>query len=223
MANMLKVERPATSAAAAHAARIDAASSATHPFAQELVGPLTATTTRDLDDLVHLLSQLYAPHPSLVDLALRRCPAGPIRDWLTVAADAFERERNYLVRLTAAVGPVPSTPGHAETEAAMMAQRHALETLARSERHGCALGAATALVSDWRQFRPLFDRAAARVSIAIPPCALPSEQSIGEVLIEAAIGPGPDRAIRFGSEQLLLQHRALFDLLEARCDARSDS
>jgi len=31
-----------------------------------------------------------------------------------------------------------------------------------------------------------------------------------------------DRALAFGSEQLLLQHRALLDLLEARAEARGD-
>lgn len=210
------------STAGAHAARIAAAGSAGHPHAQDLAGPLDATTTRDLDDLVHLLGQLYAGHPSLLDVALLQCPLGPIHDWLADAADAFERERLFLVRLTSAVGPIPSTPGHAETEAAMMAQRHALETLARSERTGCPLGAATALVSDWRDIRPLLERAAARVAVAVPPCSLPDEASVAAVLEESATGAGPERAIRFGSEQLLLQHRALFDLLEARCEARED-
>ena len=212
----------APSVAVAHAARVAAAGSAGHYHAQDLAGPLDATTARDLDDLVHLLGQLYARQPSLIDLALRHCPAGPVRDWLAAAADGFERERQYLVRLTSAVGPIPSTPGHAETEAAMMAQRHALETLARSERTGCALGAATALVSDWRDIRPLLDRAAARVAVPVPPCALPNEDSIARVLAGSAAGAGPERAVRFGAEQLLLQHRALFDLLEARCEARLD-
>ena len=34
--------------------------------------------------------------------------------------------------------------------------------------------------------------------------------------------PASGRALAFGSEQLLLQHRALFDLLEARAEARGD-
>jgi hypothetical protein len=211
-----------TSVADAHAARIAAAGSAGHPHAQDLAGPLDATMTRDLDDLIHLLGQLYAGLPSLIDLALVQCPGGPVHDWLAQAADAFERERLFLVRLTSAVGPIPSTPGHAQTEAAMMAQRHALETLARSERTGCSLGAATALVSDWRDIRPLLDRAAARVNVTVPPCILPDEASVAVVLAVLANAPAPERAIRFGSEQLLLQHRSLFDLLEARCEARED-
>lgn len=213
-------ERALPSVANAHAARLAAAGSATHPHLEELSGILTANTARDLDDLVHLLCGLYGHHPGPLDLALVQCPVGPVQDWMTEATNAFERERLYLVRLTSAVGPVPSTPGHAETQAALLAQRHALETLARSERSGCALGAATALISDWRSIRPLLDRAAMRVGVSVPPCALPCEEDIADVLAMSATAPGPERAIRFGSEQLLLQHRALFDLLEARCEAR---
>jgi hypothetical protein len=36
------------------------------------------------------------------------------------------------------------------------------------------------------------------------------------------VSPGSARALAFGGEQLLLQHRALFDLLEARSAARGD-
>ena len=41
-----------------------------------------------------------------------------------------------------------------------------------------------------------------------------------EVIDASSDGPASDRALAFGSEQLLLQHRALFDLLEARAEAR---
>ena len=213
----------APSAASAHAARMAAAGSAGHPYAQDLGAPVGALTLpRDLDDMVHLMTALYGRAPGPIDLALLRAPAGPVRTFLAAAADAFERERLFLLRLSAAVGPVPSTPGQAETQTAMLAQRHALETLARSERHGCALGTATALVSDWRNIRVLLELAARRVGCGIPACSLPGEHAIADVLAEAASSPAPDRAIRFGAEQLLLQHRALFDLLEARSDARED-
>ena len=223
MAVSSELLRAAPSAANAHAARLAAAGSGGHPYAQDLGRPVGGPTLpRDLDDLVHLLTALYGRQPGPIDLALLRGPAGPVRTFLAAAADSFERERQFLLRLSAAVGPMPSTPGQAETQAAMLAQRHALETLARSERHGCALGAATALVSDWRNVRRLLELAARRVGCAIPACSLPGEDAIADVLVEAASEPGPDRAIRFGAEQLLLQHRALFDLLEARCDARED-
>lgn len=206
--------------AGAHAARVAAAGSGRHPYVEDLAGPVVATQPRDLDDAVHLLCGLHGRPPGLIDLALGHGASRPGQPWLAAAADAFERERQYLLRLAAAVGPMPSTPGNAETEAAALAQRHALETLARSERAGCALGAATALVSDWRSIRPLLDRAAVRVGVAAVPSALPDEESIAAVLTRAGESAGAERAIRFGAEQLLLQHRALWDLLEARCEAR---
>jgi hypothetical protein len=99
---------------------------------------------------------------------------------------------------------------------------HALETLATSERQGCALGAATALVGDWWPIRRLLDRAAARVGTESPAPSLPDEASVVEVIGHASNGPSSERALAFGGEQLLLQHRALFDLLEARAEARGE-
>src|SRR3982751_3746891 len=176
----------------------------------EASGPLSG---RDLADAVHLLCSLHGRYPGLIEIALQRCPKGEIRDWLTRASDAFERERLYVVRLTSAVGPLPSTPGSAETEGSLVAARHALETLATSERNGCALGAATALVGDWWPIRRLLDRAAARVSLECPAPSLPDEASVIMVIERLADNVSSGRALGFGSEQLLLQHRALFDLL----------
>jgi hypothetical protein len=173
-------------------------------------------------DAIHLLCSLHGRYPGLVEIALQRCPKGPVRDWLSHASDAFERERLYLVRLTSAVGPLPSTPGAAETEGCLVAARHALETLATSERDGCALGAATALVCDWWPIRRLLDRAAARVGTDAPAPSLPDESSVVGIVDRAAINQGSSRALAFGGEQLLLQHRALLDLLEARAEARGE-
>jgi len=211
-----------TAVADAHLARLEAAGSRQHPHAEDLAGPLAPYRARDLDDFVHLLCALYGRQPSIVELALSSAPAAPIRRWLEEAATAFERERLYLVRLTSAAGPVPSTPGAGETEAAILAQCNALETLGRSERQGCALGAATALIGDWHNLRPLLDKSAARVSVEVQPCSLPSGESVADVLELAAALTATERAIRFGAEQLLLQHRALFDLLEARSEAREE-
>jgi hypothetical protein len=177
---------------------------------------------RDLADAVHLLCGLHGHHPGLIEIALQRCSKGPVLDWLTRASEGFERERLYLVRLTSAVGPMPSTPGAAETEASLVAARHALETLAMSERNGCALGAATAMVGDWWPIRRLLDRAAARVGTEAPAPSLPDEASVVAIIERGADAPASQRALTFGGEQLLLQHRALFDLLEARAEARGD-
>ena len=185
--------------------------------------PAGRTAARDLADAVHLFCSLYGRHPGLIELALNHCPAGPVRDWLREASDAFERERLYLVRLTAAVGPLPSTPGSAETESGLVGQRHAIETLAMSERRGCALGAATALMADWPAIRAVLDRAAARMGVRSPGAdSCPTTTSIAAVIAHGTDGAGGRTRLGFGGEQLLLQNRGLFDLLEARAAARGD-
>jgi hypothetical protein len=68
----------------------------------------------------------------------------------------------------------------------------------------------------------LLDRAAARVGLECPAPSLPDEASVIMVIHRAADTAASERALAFGGEQLLLQHRALFDLLEARAAARGD-
>ena len=222
MAISRSVDRAAVSVAETHLARVSADGSSRHRYLNVLLEGSGANTARDLADSVHLLCGLHGSHPSLVELAHHNAAQGAARDWLARAAEGFERERLYLVRLTSAVGPLPSTPGAAETEATMNAQRNALEILATSERRGCALGAAAALVGDWWPIRRLLDRAAARAGIDSPAPALPDEASIVAAIDAASETPASERALGFGSEQLLLQHRGLFDLLEARAEARRD-
>ena len=216
------VDRMAASVADAQLARVAAQGSADHAYRLSLLSANGPNSARDLADAVHLFCSLYGRHPGLIELALNNCPAGPVRDWLREASDAYERERLYLVRLTAAVGPLPSTPGAAETEAALVGQRHAIETLAKSERRGCALGAATALMADWASIRAVLDRAADRMGMQKPALTLPDEPSIVRVIADVTDGLASERALGFGGEQLLLQNRGLFDLLEARAAARVD-
>ena len=222
MAIKQALDRAVMTAAEAQLARVDAQGSADHPYRHALLTASGPNSARDLADAVHLFCSLYGRHPGLIELALNNCPAGPVRDWLREASDAYERERLYLVRLTAAVGPLPSTPGAAETEATLVAQRHAIETLAKSERRGCALGAATALMADWPAVRAVLDRAADRMGMQKPALTLPDLDSIVRVIADGTDGMPSERALGFGGEQLLLQNRGLFDLLEARAAARID-
>jgi hypothetical protein len=104
----------------------------------------------------------------------------------------------------------------------LLSQRHAIETLAKSERRGCALGAATALMADWPAIRAVLDRAADRVGMQKPAMVLPDQDSITRVIGEGTDGIASERALAFGGQQLLLQNRGLFDLLEARAAARGD-
>ena len=222
MAINRSVGRTAVSVAEAHLARVAGDGSSRHRHLNALLEASGLNSSRDLADCVHLLCGLHGSHPSLVELAHRNAEAGAGRDWLARAAEGFERERLFLVRLTSAVGPMPSTPGAAETEATMNAQRNALEILATSERRGCALGAAAALVGDWWPIRRILDRAASRAGLDSPAPALPDEVSVITAIDAASDTMAAERALGFGSEQLLLQHRGLFDLLEARSEARRD-
>jgi len=222
MAINRSVGQKSVSVAEAQLARVASEGCARHSHLNSLLEPTGPHSGRDLADAIHLLCSLHGHYPGLIEIALQRCPKGTVHDWLSRASDGFERERLYLVRLTSAVGPLPSTPGAAETEASLVAARHALETLATSERDGCAIGAATALVGDWWPIRRLLDRAAARGGTDTPAPSLPDETSVVAIVEHAAQSAGSQRALAFGGEQLLLQHRALFDLLEARAEARGD-
>jgi hypothetical protein len=222
MAISRSVGHQSVSVAEAQLARVAGEGCARHSYLNSLLEASGRHSGRDLADAVHLLCGLHGHHPGLIEIALQRCSKGPVHDWLTRASEGFERERLYLVRLTSAVGPMPSTPGAAETEASLVAARHALETLAMSERNGCALGAATAMVGDWWPIRRLLDRAAARVGTEAPAPSLPDEASVVAIIEWGADAPASQRALTFGGEQLLLQHRAVFDLLEARAEARGD-
>ena len=222
MALNRSIDAKPVSVADAQLAKVAGEGCARHAHLVALLEGAGAHSGRDISDAVHLLCNLHGRYPGLIEVALQRCPPGATRDWLARASDGFERERLYIVRLTASVGPLPSTPGAAETEASLVAARHALETLATSEREGCSLGAATALVCDWWPVRRLLDRAAARAGAEAPAPSLPDEASVMAIVNQATLTPGAARALAFGGEQMLLQHRAIFDLLEARAEARGD-
>jgi hypothetical protein len=221
MAINRSVTHQPVSVAEAQLARVASDGVARHAHLNALLESSGPYAAADLADAVHLLCSLHGRYPGLIEIALQRCPTGEAKEWLDHAAESFERERLYLVRLTSAVGPLPSTPGAAETEASLLAARHALETLASSERKGCALGAATSLIGDWWPIRRLLDRASARVGLECPAPSLPDEASVVDVIRRSSDTPASERALAFGGEQLLLQHRAIFDLLEARAAARA--
>lgn len=169
---------------------------------------------RDLGDALHALCAVHGHHPDLLTVAAGLATGTAERAWLLAAADAFGAERATLARLVAAAGPLPSTPGQAITEAALSHERHALEMLARSERGGVALGAAAALVGDWAAIRPVLARAADHFGVAIAGSTLPDVDTL------PAAAAALERAIAFGAQQLLAQHRGLWGILEARASAR---
>src|SRR4051794_28065612 len=84
-------------------ARVAGEGCARHPHLNSLLEATGPHSGRDLADAVHLLCNLHGRYPGLIEIALQRCGSGDAHSWLTRASEAFERERLYLVRLTAAV------------------------------------------------------------------------------------------------------------------------
>ncbi len=175
---------------------------------------------RNLADAIHFLCALHGRHPGIVDHAAGRIVEPGARDWLVAAVAAMAAERQHLTRLSVAAGPIPSTPGGTGSETAILSQRGALATLAQSDRRGCALGAALAFAADWHAIRAVLDRAGQRFGLELGPSGLGDPDTLRAVADSAGETASTERALLFGAQQLALQHRALWDLLEARQQAR---
>jgi hypothetical protein len=202
---------------------VAAGGSAAHPYSSSvalLKGPESA---RNLADAVHFLCVLHGRHPGVIDHAAGRATEPAERNWFLLALDAWGVERGLLARLAVAAGPIPSTPGAADSESAVAAQRHAIEMLAQSERRGCALGAALAVALDWAQVRRVLEAAAQRFGVESAPYLLGDVAGIKELAADAAGSAAMERAMMFGADQISIQHRGLWDLLEARQLARETS
>lgn len=196
--------------------------SAAHPI---LAGGMLATgphAPRNLADAVHFVCTLHGRYPGVIDHAANRCADPALQSWFNLALEAFAAERALLARLVVAAGPIPSTPGAGDSEAAVLGQRHAIEMLAQSERRGCAPGAALALAIDWRSVRSVLDAAAIRFGVDRPEYRLAEPGTVRALADAAAGSPAVERALLFGAEQIVAQHYRLWDLLEARQQARKD-
>lgn len=187
-----------------------------HPHVQALLMP--QALLHDLTDAVHALCAVHGNHPSMIDYAMARGIQLETLPWLIRSSNAFDHERAFLANLTSAAGPLPSTPGQAQADAALTQLRHTLEMLANSDRRGCATGAVSALILDWQAIRQLLDHAANRFGIEAPPELLPDPIRREVDGDDPALGIA--RARGFGATQLLNQHRGLWELLEARASAR---
>ncbi len=181
---------------------------------------LPGAAGRDLADAVHALCSVHGRLNDVFEEAARRSVGELDARWIAAAADAFQLERSYLAHLTAAVGPLPSTPGQAESDAAFAALRHTFDMLARSDRAGCSTGAALALVIDWHAFRTILDTAALRAGPAIAASRLPDLAETETIAAGHAASAAVRRAMAFGAQQTFAQHRGLCDVIEARAIAR---
>jgi hypothetical protein len=194
---------------------------AAHPYTKGeslLRGPDSA---RNLADLIHFLCTLHGRYPGVIDHAASRVTQPDARAWLADASHAFAGERAYLARLAVAAGPVPSTPGAGDSDTAVLSQRHAIEMLSQSERNGCAIGAAMAVILDWGEIRRALDCAARRFGVEAPRFAAADPATIAHVADASAAEPNIQRALCFGAQQILVQHHGLWDLLESRAQARA--
>lgn len=192
--------------------------SAGHPLVARLSAPRAAI--RDLSDAIHCLCLLHGHRPGVLDVVAERSTHNGARAFLADAAAAFAEERGWFAKLVSAAGPLPSTPGQAETEATIIAQCHALVMLGRSERTGTATGAALGLVLDWPGIRQVLAAASERLGINCPPCRLPPAQDAALLLAASQLPAPVQRAMAFGAQQVLAQHRGLWNLLDARVEAR---
>jgi hypothetical protein len=195
--------------------------SAAHPWPTSELLLKGGEAHRNFADLIHFLCTLHGRYPGVIDHAAARTVEPDARGWLAGATYAFAGERAFLARLAVAAGPVPSTPGAGDSDAAILSQRHAIEMLAQSERSGCALGAAMAVVLDWSAIRAALDAAARRFGVEVPPFVAAEPAVIAAIADGYAASPAAQRALLFGAQQIVVQHFGLCDLLEARAAARA--
>ena len=196
--------------------------SAAHPYSSTQALVTGVESTRNLADAVHFLCTLHARFPGVIDHAAAGVHDAATRAWFDAALEGFSVERAFLARLAVEVGPLPSTPGAAGAEATLLSQRHAIDMLARSERRGCALGAALALALDWARVRAILNICGNRIGIEPPRFRLADPEPARALADAAGSEPMVERALLFGAEQIMLQHHGLWDLLEARQLARAD-
>jgi hypothetical protein len=222
MASQAMEDRPA-GVDATLSALLASDGSATHPYSSAARLLHGDHALRNLSDTTHFLCMLHGRQPGVLDHTAHRIVQPATRGFIYRAVSAFATERAFLTRLVVAAGPLPSTLGQAQSEAAVSNQTHALATLAQSERNGTAVGAALALVLDWRPIRHVLDAAAQRFGIQPPPLDLPGIDDTLSAARAAAETPAAGRAMAFGAQQLLIQHRGLWDLLESREGARRDA
>lgn len=202
-------------------ADLDGTAGHNYPSASGLgIGGDLTRNLPNLADAAHYLAILHGRHPGVIDHAAMRTTDAQAREWLIKAADGFAAERGFLTQVTVAAGPAPSTAGQSDAETTVLGQRHALDMLAQSDRRGCAVGAAFALVMDWVAVRRILDAAALRLGLSPRHCTLPGRQETLTLAAAICEDEGVERAVYFGARQLLGQHRGLWDLLSARATAR---
>lgn len=194
--------------------------STAHGFVGVLLDKASPVRAIDLADAAHYLCLLHGRYPGLIDYAATRTADPHIGKWLAHACEAFVGERALLTRLTVAAGPITSTPGQDRCTPAIINLRGALNALSQSDRQGCAIGAAFALVLDWITVREVLDLIGARTGLDVRPSSLPSSADTRQLAAELSTDRMIGRAIGFGASQMLQQHRQFWDMLGERAELR---
>ena len=189
-------------------------------YVQLIAADFSNLSGADIADIAHFLCILHGRFPGVIDNAATRTADDAAREWLVQATDGFAAERAFLTKLTVAAGPVSGVSATDQSNAAVHGQRKALEMLSQSDRNGCAVGAAIALVSDWQGIRKILEPVALRVGVEARSSILPDVASTAALKDKLSQTPALERALNFGSEQLLNQHRGFWQLLEARRNTR---
>jgi len=169
-----------------------------------------------LADIAHFLHVSHGRFPGIVDHAASKIVDQQAREWLNSATAGFAAERGFLNQLTVAAGPIRRHVDQDKIEALLATQHRSFEMLATSDRKGCPAGTAMAFVLDWRSTRPLLERAAIMLAIEPAPCTLPEHRETIALADMLSGQPAADRAMAFGSHQLLAQQKGLWHLIAAR-------
>ncbi|MGJ3626336.1 DUF6975 family protein [Sphingomonas sp. MMS24-JH45] len=178
---------------------------------------------RDLSDAVHALCVLHGIFPGFVDQTRSACTETQLTPWLDVAAATIAQERALLsFARPPPSGRCPPRPArrrrrapswHCGTRSACSPGR-----IARAVRPGRLI----AFVLDWQAIRGVLDIAASRHATRSDQGFDPLMRRTHALLHRYDPAVGQVRAMMFGAQQLLAQHRGLWHLLEARASARND-
>ena len=196
--------------------------SVSHRYFSGLLSAPQAADPADLADIAHFLCLMHGHLPSIIDHASGHSAEEGMRKWLVDAGKSFAGERALLTKLTVAAGPIVSTVGQEQCNTVVTGARGALEMLAQSDRNGCAFGTAYALVAEWAHIRIILDHIALRTGIETRASTLPDTARNRAVLNSFSQNAAICRAAMFGVTQMLTQHRAIWDLMEARHDSRRE-
>jgi hypothetical protein len=169
-----------------------------------------------LADIAHFLNISHGRFPGVIDHVAGKIVDEAARAWLTAATTGFAAERAFLNRLTVAAGPIRRHADQDRVEALLATQHRSFEMLATSDRSGCPAGAAMAFSLDWCATRGMLDRAALMLGIEAEACSLPSVTETIALADALAGTPAVERAMAFGSDQLLAQQKGLWQLIAAR-------